>query len=476
MVTAEPTSADVFAELESEVRSYCRAWPTVFTRARGAVIEDEAGRSYIDFFAGAGGLNYGHNPPQMIAALIDYLQSGGILHSLDMSTAAKRDFLLRFEETILAPRGMRYRVQFPGPTGANAVEAALKLARKVTGRRTVVSFTNAFHGMTLGALAVSANPFKREGAGDAAVRVGGGAVEAQRAEFRGGVRHEDAAAGGAQHGEVVPVVADRQGLRPGDAGVLRHPLERRALVGARPQHIEEAQAGAPGGRRVLGAGEDDPVADHLPEFVFRPAAVLRSAGEHHMEGVLGEGQFGDEAGRRADGGQVAPQPFRTRIGSGDADAGVPVAHQGDHREADGGGDRFGCRGPGHRDLGDGDPAPPDEGAAVAGQVGALRDAAGEQFHLGEAASGDDREGHSQSVGAFQGLPVGVGDLFLPVQQRAVEVHGDQPEPGRRRPAPGAAPAHSGGITPSQMRTRRRRSPGWIRSRTSKPRRTWAKRV
>lgn len=158
-------SADVFAELESEVRSYCRAWPTVFTRALGARIEDESGRSYIDFFAGAGALNYGHNPPQLIAALIDYLQSGGILHSLDMSTAAKREFLLRFNELILAPRGMRYRVQFPGPTGANAVEAALKLARKVTGRRTVVSFTNAFHGMTLGALAVSANPFKREGAG-----------------------------------------------------------------------------------------------------------------------------------------------------------------------------------------------------------------------------------------------------------------------------------------------------------------------
>ena len=156
---------DVFAELESEVRSYCRTWPTVFTRARGAAIEDEAGRSYIDFFSGAGALNYGHNPPEMIAALMDYLQSGGILHSLDMSTAAKREFLLRFNERILAPRGMRYRVQFPGPTGANAVEAALKLARKVTGRRTVVSFSNAFHGMTLGALAVSANPFKREGAG-----------------------------------------------------------------------------------------------------------------------------------------------------------------------------------------------------------------------------------------------------------------------------------------------------------------------
>ena len=163
MVAAVPL--DVFAELESEVRSYCRAWPTVFTRASGAAIEDEAGRRYIDFFSGAGALNYGHNPPEQIEALIQYLRSDGILHSLDMSTAAKRDFLLRFEQLILAPRGMRYRIQFPGPTGANAVEAALKLARKVTQRPTVVSFTNAFHGMTLGALAVSANPFKRQGAG-----------------------------------------------------------------------------------------------------------------------------------------------------------------------------------------------------------------------------------------------------------------------------------------------------------------------
>ena len=158
-------SADVFATLESEVRSYCRAWPTVFTRARGATIEDEAGNRYVDFFSGAGGLNYGHNPPEMIEALIEYLRSDGILHSLDMSTVAKRDFLARFHDVILAPRGMDYRVQFPGPTGTNSVEAALKLARKVTGRRTIVSFTNAFHGMTLGSLAVTANPSKRQSAG-----------------------------------------------------------------------------------------------------------------------------------------------------------------------------------------------------------------------------------------------------------------------------------------------------------------------
>lgn len=156
---------DVFEELESEVRSYVRAWPAVWSRAHGASIWDEDGREYLDFFSGAGGLNYGHNPDEMIAALTRYLQSQGIIHSLDMATTAKRDFLRRFEEVVLRPRGMNYKVMFPGPTGTNAVEASLKLARKVTGRQDIVSFTNAFHGMTLGALALSGNVVKRESAG-----------------------------------------------------------------------------------------------------------------------------------------------------------------------------------------------------------------------------------------------------------------------------------------------------------------------
>ena len=167
MVTGAPVMSglEAFEELESEVRSYVRAWPAVWSRAHGASLWDEDGREYLDFFSGAGGLNYGHNPPQMTEALIGYLQSGGILHSLDMATTAKRDFLLRFDEVILRPRGMSYKVMFPGPTGTNAVEAALKLARKATGRRDIVSFTNAFHGMTLGALALSGNVVKRESAG-----------------------------------------------------------------------------------------------------------------------------------------------------------------------------------------------------------------------------------------------------------------------------------------------------------------------
>ncbi|MFE6685078.1 diaminobutyrate--2-oxoglutarate transaminase [Streptomyces sp. NPDC057743] len=155
----------VFETLESEVRSYCRGWPTVFDRAQGSRMFDEDGHTYVDFFAGAGTLNYGHNNPVIKRALLDYLERDGVTHGLDMSTTAKRAFLESFQNLILRPRDLCYKVMFPGPTGTNSVEAALKLARKVKGRESVVSFTNAFHGMSLGALAVTGNSMKRAGAG-----------------------------------------------------------------------------------------------------------------------------------------------------------------------------------------------------------------------------------------------------------------------------------------------------------------------
>ncbi|GLZ03733.1 diaminobutyrate--2-oxoglutarate transaminase [Actinomadura sp. NBRC 104412] len=156
---------DVFTHLESEVRGYCRGWPTVFSTASGSHMTDENGKSYLDFFAGAGTLNYGHNNPLLKQRLMDYLASDAVVHGLDMYTVAKREFLERFDEIVLRPRGLDYKVQFPGPAGNHSVEAALKLARKYTGRETVISFTNAFHGMTLGALAVTGNSMKRDGAG-----------------------------------------------------------------------------------------------------------------------------------------------------------------------------------------------------------------------------------------------------------------------------------------------------------------------
>ena len=165
MTTITASDMTTFETLESEVRSYCRNWPTVFDTASGARITDENGREYLDFFAGAGVLNYGHNNPVIKQALLDYITRDGIAHGLDTATVAKRDFLNTFNDLILTPRGLDYKVQFPGPTGTNAVEAALKLARKVTGRESVINFTNAFHGMTLGALSVTGNSMKRGGAG-----------------------------------------------------------------------------------------------------------------------------------------------------------------------------------------------------------------------------------------------------------------------------------------------------------------------
>ena len=151
--------------LESEVRGYVRSFPTFFDTAQGNWFVDENGKRYLDFFGGAGALNYGHNDPVMVRALQDYLARGGITHGLDMATVAKREFLETFEELILKPRGLDYKVQFPGPTGTNAVEAALKLARKVTGRSNVIHFTHSFHGMTMAAAAVTGNAGVRASTG-----------------------------------------------------------------------------------------------------------------------------------------------------------------------------------------------------------------------------------------------------------------------------------------------------------------------
>lgn len=155
----------VFDQRESAIRAYCRVYPTVFDKASNARQTDEDGREYIDFFAGAGVLNFGHNNERMTQAVIDYIQSGGVTHSLDMMTTAKRHFMERFENTILKPRNMPHKMQFIGPTGTNAVEAAMKLARRVTGRQDIVAFTRGFHGMTLGSLAATANRYFRGAAG-----------------------------------------------------------------------------------------------------------------------------------------------------------------------------------------------------------------------------------------------------------------------------------------------------------------------
>ncbi|NML91154.1 MULTISPECIES: diaminobutyrate--2-oxoglutarate transaminase [unclassified Sphingobium] len=155
----------IFERRESEVRSYARSMPRQFNTAEGVWMQDSHGGRYLDFLSGCSTLNYGHNHPVLKTALMDYIGANGIAHGLDLHTDAKADFLHTFEQLILKPRSLDYRAMFTGPTGTNAVEAAIKLARKVTGRELVIAFTNGFHGMTLGALACTGNAAKRGGAG-----------------------------------------------------------------------------------------------------------------------------------------------------------------------------------------------------------------------------------------------------------------------------------------------------------------------
>jgi len=159
------TDTSIFQRRESGVRSYARNFPKKFVKAQGSTLTTDDGNTYLDFLSGCSSLNYGHNHPVLKQALLDYIESDGLTHSLDLETEAKEAFLTEFDRTILTPRGLDYVVQFPGPTGANAVEAALKVARKVTGRTNVIAFTNGFHGCTLGALAATGNQHHRNGAG-----------------------------------------------------------------------------------------------------------------------------------------------------------------------------------------------------------------------------------------------------------------------------------------------------------------------
>ncbi len=152
----------IFEQMESQVRSYVRSFPTIFNKGIGSKLYDEQDKEYIDFFAGAGTLNYGHNNPMVSEALIEYIQNDGIVHGLDKATSAKKAFLEAFYYTILEPRHMEYKIQFAGPTGTNAVETALKLVRMVKGRSNIIAFTNGFHGLTMGSMAVTGNAFYRD--------------------------------------------------------------------------------------------------------------------------------------------------------------------------------------------------------------------------------------------------------------------------------------------------------------------------
>lgn len=153
----------LFETTESAVRSYSRAFPAVFTSAKGDLLSAQDGTRYIDFLSGAGTLNYGHNPDAIKEELIAYLQNDGLVHGLDLSTSAKAGFLQALRTHILEPRGLDHKVQFTSPSGTNAVEAALKVARLATGRTNVIAFGGGFHGVSTGSLAATGSGYYREG-------------------------------------------------------------------------------------------------------------------------------------------------------------------------------------------------------------------------------------------------------------------------------------------------------------------------
>lgn len=166
MIIQENQDLSIFETHESNVRGYSRAFPFVISKAKGARLYGTNDKEYIDFFSGASGLNYGHNHPAMQQALIEYINADGIVHGLDLATTQKAAFIAAFYDYILTPRGFgSYKIQFTGPTGTNANEAALKLARKNTGRTEIIAFENGFHGVSLGSLAATYNPHFRNAAG-----------------------------------------------------------------------------------------------------------------------------------------------------------------------------------------------------------------------------------------------------------------------------------------------------------------------
>ncbi len=151
------------AARESAARTYARALPIVPVRARGLTIEGADGRRYLDCLSGAGTLALGHNHPVVLEAIRKVLDSGAPLQVLDLATPVKDAFVTELFQTLPPGLADHARVQFCGPAGTDAVEAAFKLVRAATGRTGIVAFSGAYHGMTAGALAASG------GAGDVRV-------------------------------------------------------------------------------------------------------------------------------------------------------------------------------------------------------------------------------------------------------------------------------------------------------------------
>ena len=149
------------AETESNARTYPRRLPVAVAEASGSYLTDVDGRVYIDFLTGAGALPLGHNHPELVAAVRDQLSR--LTHGLDLPTPVREEFARR--QIAMLPAQMRtdVKIHFCGPTGADAVEAAVKLCKLATGRGGVVAFQGSYHGSTHGAMSLTADLHPKAG-------------------------------------------------------------------------------------------------------------------------------------------------------------------------------------------------------------------------------------------------------------------------------------------------------------------------
>lgn len=145
------------SDYESSARSYPRKFPIALAKAKGAWVEDVEGNRYLDFLNGAGTLALGHNDDEVSKAMVDHIQSGALLHTLDLATPVKDRFVENLMSILPKEFSEKAKVQFCSPSGTDAVDAALKLCKTATGRSTVIAFSGGYHGMGHGAMALTGN-------------------------------------------------------------------------------------------------------------------------------------------------------------------------------------------------------------------------------------------------------------------------------------------------------------------------------
>jgi diaminobutyrate-2-oxoglutarate transaminase len=299
------------AARESSARTYARWLDVVPVRASGAEIETADGRVLLDCLAGAGTLALGHNHPEVVAAMRRTLDGGAPLHALDLATPEKDAFATALIDSL--PTGLREtdpHLHFCGPAGTDAVEAAIKLCRAATGRDGVVSFTGGYHGMTLGALAVS-------GGVDARATLGGPVADVTRLPYPYPYRCPFGI--GAEGETVAARYAER--LLDDPSGGVAPP----ALVLLEPVQGEGGVVPAPDGwlrelRRITGERAIPLVVDEIQTGVGRTGAMWA----HEHAGITPDAMVVS----KAIGGSL---PLAVVVYRGDLDGWAPGAHTGTFR-------------------------------------------------------------------------------------------------------------------------------------------------